>query len=112
MSTTSRARPPPADEPKRRFTLPSAYTILFALIVVIGHRHLDHPGRPYALDDEGSPIPGTYEEVDSTPQRIVVDSLNAPINGLYGIEDPATGNVGRSTPASCSAPSTSRCSSS
>ena len=38
-------QPPPADEPKRRFTLPSAYTILFALIVVMAHRHLDHPGR-------------------------------------------------------------------
>ena len=42
---------------------------------------------------DGSPIPGTYQEVDSNPQRIVVDSLEAPINGLYGIEDPTTGNV-------------------
>ena len=32
--------------------------------------------------------------MESSPQRIIVDSLNAPINGLYGIEDPATGNVG------------------
>ena len=51
------------------------------------------PAGRYALDAEGSPIPGTYEEVDSTPSRIIVDSLEAPINGLYGIEDPATGNV-------------------
>ena len=29
----------------------------------------------------------------STPSRIIVDSLEAPINGLYGIQDPATGNV-------------------
>ncbi len=29
----------------------------------------------------------------STPSRIIVDSLKAPINGLYGIQDPATGNV-------------------
>ena len=50
--------------------------------------------RPaYALDEDGSPIPGTYEEVDATPARILVDSLKAPINGLYGIEDPVTGNV-------------------
>ena len=27
------------------------------------------------------------------PQRIIIDSLQAPINGLYGIEDPVTGNV-------------------
>ena len=51
------------------------------------------PAGQYALDPDGSPIPGTYEEVESTPSRIIVDSLEAPINGLYGIEDPATGNV-------------------
>ena len=51
------------------------------------------PAGQYALDPDGSPIPGTYQEVESTPSRIIVDSLEAPINGLYGIEDPATGNV-------------------
>ncbi len=51
------------------------------------------PAGQYALDPEGSPIPGTYQEVESTPSRIIVDSLEAPINGMYGIEDPATGNV-------------------
>src|SRR4029079_732810 len=40
-----------------------------------------------------SPIPGTYQEVESHPARIVVDSLEAPINGLYGIQDATTGNV-------------------
>jgi uncharacterized ion transporter superfamily protein YfcC len=85
---------PPADEPKRRFALPSAYTILFALIVITAIATWIIPAGTYALSEDGAPIPGTYEEVDSSPQRIVVDSLNAPINGLYGIEDPATGNVG------------------
>ncbi|MGH9258906.1 MAG: YfcC family protein, partial [Acidimicrobiales bacterium] len=51
------------------------------------------PAGRYALDPDGSPVPGTYEEVPSTPSRIVVDSLEAPINGLYGIEDPETGQV-------------------
>ena len=55
---------------------------------------MGHPRRARTRSTRtGSPIPGTYEEVDSQPQRIVVDSLDAPINGLYGIEDPATGNV-------------------
>ena len=85
---------PPMEEPKRRFTLPSAYTILFALIVITALATWVIPAGTYALDEEGSPIPGTYEEVESTPQRIIRDSLNAPINGLYGVEDPATGNVG------------------
>ena len=82
-----------AEEHKPRFTLPSAYTILFALIVLTALATWVIPAGTYALDADGSPIPGTYEEVDSQPQRIIVDSLDAPINGLYGIEDPATGNV-------------------
>ena len=40
----------------------------------------------------GEPIPETYHEVASHPARILVDSLTAPINGLYGIED-AKGNI-------------------
>jgi uncharacterized ion transporter superfamily protein YfcC len=77
----------------RRFRMPSAYTILFGLIVVTALATWIIPAGRYQLDEEGSPIPGTYEEVDAVPSRIVVDSLEAPINGLYGIEDPATGNV-------------------
>src|SRR5207342_3890259 len=30
--------------------------------------------------------PGSYQRVEQTPARIVVDSLTAPINGLYGIK--------------------------
>jgi uncharacterized ion transporter superfamily protein YfcC len=45
------------------------------------------PAGVYDRDDEGAPVPGTYHEVDSNPQRILIDSLTAPINGLYGIED-------------------------
>ena len=87
---------PAGEEPeprKPRFALPSAYTILFALIVITALATWIIPAGQYALDADGSPIPGTYEEVESTPSRIIVDSLEAPINGLYGIEDPATGNV-------------------
>ena len=74
-------------EPKRGFKLPSAYTILFALIVVMAIATWIIPAGRYKLDKEGSPLPGTYEEVDSHPARILIDSLTAPINGLYGIED-------------------------
>ena len=45
------------------------------------------PAGTYALDKEGAPVPGTYKTVDSNPARILTDSLTAPINGLYGIED-------------------------
>jgi uncharacterized ion transporter superfamily protein YfcC len=86
---------PPRDTEakKSRFTLPSAYTILFALIVVTALATWIIPAGRYALDPDGSPIPGSYQEVDSSPSRILVDSLKAPINGLYGVEDPVTKNV-------------------
>ena len=45
------------------------------------------PAGAYKLDKEGAPLPGTYHSVDSHPARILIDSLTAPINGLYGIED-------------------------
>jgi uncharacterized ion transporter superfamily protein YfcC len=84
MSDAPTVAPP---EPGRGFRLPSAYTILFALIVLMAIATWLVPAGVYLLDDEGSPIPGTYHPVDSQPARILVDSLTAPINGLYGIED-------------------------
>jgi uncharacterized ion transporter superfamily protein YfcC len=78
--------------PKSRFTLPSAYTILFALIVLAAIATWVIPAGVYNLNSSGEPIPGTYHEIASSPARILRDSLTAPINGLYGIED-ATGNI-------------------
>jgi uncharacterized ion transporter superfamily protein YfcC len=81
------------EERKPRFTLPSAYTILFALIVLTALATWIIPAGQYELDKDGAPVPGTYHEVEAHPQRIVIDSLRAPINGLYGIEDPTTGQI-------------------
>jgi uncharacterized ion transporter superfamily protein YfcC len=82
-----------APERKRRsFALPSAYTILFALIVLAAIATWFVPAGTYDLDKDGAPIPGTYHEVESSPQRVLVDSLTAPINGLYGIEN-RQGNI-------------------
>ena len=89
---------PMSDDDDRRpsraggFKLPSAYTILFALIVLMAIATWLVPAGVYDLDKDGSPIPGTYHAVDSHPARILVDSLTAPINGLYGIEN-AKGNI-------------------
>ena len=71
---------------RRGFALPSAYTILFILIVLTAVATYLIPAGAYDVDADGEPIPGTYHQVDQNPQRIVVDSLMAPINGLYGIE--------------------------
>jgi uncharacterized ion transporter superfamily protein YfcC len=90
MSDQSALPAEPAE--KSRFTLPSAYTILFALIVLAAIATWVIPAGTYDLNPDGEPIPGTYQEVDAKPSKILVDSLTAPINGLYGIED-ATGNI-------------------
>jgi len=83
---------PTASEPVSRFRLPSAYTILFALIVLAAIATWVIPAGVYNLNANGEPIPGTYHEVASHPAKILKDSLTAPINGLYGIED-STGNI-------------------
>jgi len=89
MSDTSTETPA---EKQGGFKLPSAYTILFALIVIMAIATWVVPAGVYELSEDGSPIPGTYHGVDSHPARILVDSLTAPINGLYGIEN-AKGNI-------------------
>jgi uncharacterized ion transporter superfamily protein YfcC len=86
------APPAPPARRRRQFTLPSAYTILFALIVLMAIATWLIPAGAYKLDKEGAPIPGTYHTVKSNPQRILIDSLTAPINGLYGIEN-EEGNI-------------------
>jgi uncharacterized ion transporter superfamily protein YfcC len=89
---SQQATVPAEPEKKSRFRLPSAYTILFALIVLAAIATWIIPAGTYNLSPDGEPIPGTYREVESKPSRILVDSLTAPINGLYGIED-AKGNI-------------------
>jgi uncharacterized ion transporter superfamily protein YfcC len=85
---------PSVEAPRRRgFALPSAYTILFILIVIVAILTWIIPAGRYDVDADGEPIPGTYHTVEANPQRIVVDSLMAPINGLYGIENAEDGSV-------------------
>jgi uncharacterized ion transporter superfamily protein YfcC len=83
---TAATAPAPTPAPSRGLKLPSAYTILFILIVIVAAATWIIPAGAYDLDGDGNPIPGTYHQVEPNPQRIVVDSLMAPINGLYGIE--------------------------
>ena len=74
-----------AEPAKRGLRLPSAYTILFILIVAVALATWIIPAGRYDYNEDGTPIPGTYHPVEQNPARIVVDSLTAPINGLYGI---------------------------
>ena len=88
MSDQTATAPAEPAAPKRgRFTLPSAYTILFFLIVLAAIATWIVPAGTYDTNKAGEPKPGTYHEVASKPQKVLVDSLTAPINGLYGIEN-------------------------
>ncbi len=77
---------------KRKFTFPSAFTILFILLVLIAVATWVIPAGLYDYDADGAPIPGTYHSVPANPQKLLTSALKGPINGMYGIEND-TGNV-------------------
>ena len=79
-------------EGKRAFTFPSAYTILFLLLIVVTILTWIIPAGQYDYTPDGSPIPGTYHTVPQNPQRLVQGAFLGPIDGMYGLKD-STGNV-------------------
>jgi len=81
-------------EPSKK-AFPSPLTILTLILVLVWVAAFFIPSGQYRLDDAGSPIAGSYERVDSPLNfgERVQDLLYAPINGLYGIQDPETGLV-------------------
>jgi uncharacterized ion transporter superfamily protein YfcC len=80
------------EKTKKKFSFPSAFTILFLLLVVIALATWIVPAGSYDYDTEGAPIPGTYHEVEPNPQKLLSSALKGPISGMYGIQD-ETGNV-------------------
>ena len=81
----------PTTREEGRFTLPSAYTILFFLIVLAAIATWFVPAGTYELNEDGEPIPGTYHEVEShraDPRRLA----HRADQRLYGIEN-QKGNI-------------------
>ena len=74
-------------EEKKGFKFPTAYTILFLLIILVAIGTWIIPAGSYDYNEDGEPIPGTYHEVERNPQRIIADGMLAPIDGMYGIQD-------------------------
>ncbi len=90
---TATSEPLPAETKlKKKFEFPSAFTILFLLLVLIAAATFLIPAGSYDYTEDGEPVPGTYHEVESNPQKLLASALKGPINGMYGIED-ASGNV-------------------
>ncbi|MFD3981651.1 YfcC family protein [Streptomyces griseus] len=98
MSGAAGARPAPEDEPPARkgFTFPSALTILAVVTLAVWALAFLIPPGAYDRDAEGAPVQGTYHRVDA--DRSLTDRLDdlflSPVNGLYGVQDARTGEVG------------------
>jgi uncharacterized ion transporter superfamily protein YfcC len=94
VEATPTAEPTETNKRKRGFPHPLA--LLGMIIVAVWLGSLFIPSGEYQLDENGSPIPGTYQEVDRPLDfgGDVSNLLLSPINGLYGVQDPETGQVG------------------
>ena len=77
---------------KKKFVFPTAFTMLFILLVLIALATWIIPAGSYDYDADGAPISGTYHSVPQNPQKLLSSTLKGPINGMYGIESD-TGNV-------------------
>lgn len=70
---------------KKRFKMPSAYSVLFIIIAIIAVCTWFIPAGQYQVDDGGNIIPQTYEQVAQNPQGLW-DVFMAPVNGMLGNE--------------------------
>ncbi len=70
-----------------KFKMPSAYTILFTIIIIVAVMTWFVPAGEYQMED-GKPIPGSYHEVESNPQGIF-DIIMSPVKGFYDAVDVA-----------------------
>ena len=66
----------------RKFKMPTAFTILFALILTMTLLTWVIPSGSYEYDGDGQPIAGSYHRVESPGQPITA-VLTAPLEGLY-----------------------------
>jgi uncharacterized ion transporter superfamily protein YfcC len=81
---------------KEKGGFPSPLTILTGVLVLVWIATFFIPAGQYELDAAGSPIAGSYRQIEA-PHDLggrVRELLLAPVNGLYGIQNPETGQVG------------------
>ncbi|MFJ6694850.1 YfcC family protein [Streptomyces sp. NPDC091272] len=104
MSTATEPQPDPAQDPppgpadgrRRRFSFPSALTILAVVTLGVWLLAFLVPSGTYDRDANGSPIQGTYHRVPSGQSFTdrLGDLFLSPVNGLYGVQDEKSGQVG------------------
>jgi uncharacterized ion transporter superfamily protein YfcC len=97
MSTTTEETPSTSEKQSepRKFQFPSAVTLLAIVAILVWVITIFIPAGSYKLDENGSPVPGSFHYVHSTLSvgERFKQILFAPINGLYGVQDTSTGFV-------------------
>jgi uncharacterized ion transporter superfamily protein YfcC len=81
---------------KRKRSFPAPVTILTFVLIVVWISAFFIPSGQYKVDASGSPIPGSFRNI-VPPLDFdgrIQDLLLAPVNGMYGIQDPNTGQIG------------------
>jgi uncharacterized ion transporter superfamily protein YfcC len=91
---------PPTEDDKKTFSFPQALTVLAIVLLVVWVAAFFIPSGSYELDDDGGPIPGTYQAIencsnvaegaaciDKSPLAMFQMLWVATPNGLYGIQD-------------------------
>jgi len=80
---------------KRKRGFPAPVTILTLVLISVWAAAFFIPSGQYKLDASGSPIAGSFRPVDPPLdfRGRVQDLLLAPVNGMYGIQDPTTRQV-------------------
>ncbi len=95
MSEQTMSADPPSGKRRRRFGFPSAVTTLAIVTLLVWVAALFIPAGRYAQDADGSPIPGTYQRMESplTVGERLEQLVLAPVNGIYGLLSPERGIV-------------------
>ncbi|UJP40517.1 YfcC family protein [Cellulomonas palmilytica] len=80
---------------KRSFSFPSAITTLAIVTLAVWVAAIFIPSGRYQHDEVGAPVPGSFEQVESPLSfgERVQQLVLSPVNGLYGIQDAASGFV-------------------
>jgi uncharacterized ion transporter superfamily protein YfcC len=88
-----------ARPPRSGLKFPGAVATLAIVTVLVWVAALFIPSGRYLTDVDGSPIPGTFEQVPSplSFEQRVEQLILAPVNGVYGLRNPETEVVSTET---------------
>src|SRR5262245_1405626 len=77
-------------------SFPHPLTILLIVTVLTWLAAMFIPSGKYKLDEENRPVAGSFHQIESPLnfRERVSDLLLAPVNGLYGLRNPETGQIG------------------